>query len=504
MKGFAEGYQFFESVAGATAGAQLGGAYVESINQEIDELVRNLNSFQGFATQSAQLKGDIAEFWHAGTFNVDAALKGSGHRAMVDRSHDFASVDISTNFGKDYGSKYYKSGVASAKAQATIYQECYKEYQSKGGTATYEEFLRDRGKGYVDPNVPIYADQFRLISSDQLEEAKAWLTRKIAEEGSKRPELVARYQNTLDMLETKIQDGNGVSSIELSKAEATKLAEIAKEGGITAEGLNLTTEELVKFEYIMSQALKAGLTAATISMVLKVAPEIYKAVEYLIKMGEVDEESFKKIGFAAVTGAGEGFVRGTIAAAITTACTSGLWGETLKNVDPTIIGTVTAITFNTMKNAYWVATKKMSGRELASELVRDMLVSSCSLAGGAISQAFIEIPVLGYMLGSFVGSMVGSFAYSCGYNAIISFCVDSGFTFFGMVEQDYTLPEEVLKEMGIDVFEYEKFDYSKFEAERFEPARFEADRVALPEFGVTFLRRGVIGVSQIGYTYQEK
>lgn len=499
MEGFAEGYQFFESVAGATAGAQLGGAYVHTIDQEIEELVKNLNAFQGFATQSAQLKGDIAEFWHAGTFNIDAAVKGSGHRAMVDRSHDFASVDVSTNFGKDYGSKYYKTAQASAKAQATIYQECYKEYQAKGGTASYEEFLRNRGKGYVDPNTAIYADQFRLISSDQYEEAKSWLTRKIAEEGSKRPELVARYQNTLDMLEKKIQDGEGVSSIELSKEEATRLAEIAKEGGITAEGLNLTTEELVKLEHIMSQALKAGLTAATISMVLKVAPEIYKAVEYLIKSGEVDEEAFKKIGFAAVTGAGEGFIRGTVAAAITTACTSGLWGEALKNVDPTIIGTVTTIAINTMKNAYWVATKKMPSREMALELVRDMFVSSCSLAGGAISQTFIEIPVLGYMIGSFVGSMIGSFAYSCGYNAILSLCIDTGFTFFGLVEQDYTLPEEVLKEVGIEVFEYEEFEYPKFEASSFEPTRFEAKCMELPELGITFLRRGVIGVSQIGY-----
>lgn len=500
MEGFAEGYQFFERVAGATAGAQLGEVYVQNINHEIDELVKNLNSFQGFATQSAQLKGDIAEFWHAGTFNVNAAVKGSGHRATVDRSHDFASVDISTNFGKQYGSKYYKTAEASAKAQATIYQECYREYQAKGGTASYEEFLRDRGKGYIDPNVPIYADQFRLISSDQYEEARAWLTRKISEEGAKRPEMVERYQNSLDMLEKKIQDGKGVSSIELSKEEATRLAEIAKEGGITAEGLNLTTEELVRFEHIMSQALKAGMTAATISMVLKVAPEIIKAIEYLIKMGEVDEESFKKIGFAAVTGAGEGFVRGTIAAAITTACTSGAWGEAMKSVDPTIVGTVTAIAFNTMKNAYWVATKKMTSRELASELVRDMLVSSCSIVGGAISQAIIEIPVLGYMIGSFAGSMIGSFVYSGGYHAILSFCVDTGFTFFGLVEQDYTLPEEVLDEIGIDVFEYEKFEYPKFEADRFEPARFEANMMELPEFGITFLRRGVIGVSQIGYT----
>lgn len=421
-------------------------------------------------------------------------------KAFADNEPTLSSnAHVSTNFGRNYGLKYYRTGQESARAQAKIYQECYKEYQGKGGTGTYEEFLQERGKAYVDPNAPIYAEQFRLISSDQLEEAKTWLTRKINEEATKRLELVERYQNTLDMLTKKIEDGKGVSSIELTKAEATEIAEIAKEGGITADGLGLTTEELVKFEHIMSQAMKAGLTAATITMILKVAPEIYKSIEYLIQMGEVDGDAFKRIGFAAVSGTGEGFVRGTIAAALTTACKSGLKGEALKKIDPTIIGTVTAIAFNTMKNAFWVANNKMSNRELVDELVRDMIVSSCSLAGGAVSQMMIEILVFGYMLGSFAGSMLGSFAYNCGYHAILSFCVESGFTFFGMVEQDYTLPEDVLKEIGIEVFEYEKMEYPKVEVASFEPIRFEADRIHVPDIEITFRRRGVIGVSQIGY-----
>lgn len=50
----------------------------------------------------------------------------------------------------------------------------------------------------------------------------------------------------------------------------------------------------------MKQALKAGLNAATISIVLRTAPEIINAIKYLIENGEVDEEQFKKIGFAAL------------------------------------------------------------------------------------------------------------------------------------------------------------------------------------------------------------
>ena len=67
------------------------------------------------------------------------------------------------------------------------------------------------------------------------------------------------------------------------------------------------------------------------------------SIDYLIEMGEVDAGAFKRIGFAVVFGAGEGFVHGTIAVALTTACKSGLMSEALKKVDPTITGEVSLV-----------------------------------------------------------------------------------------------------------------------------------------------------------------
>ena len=40
--------------------------------------------------------------------------------------------------------------------------------------------------------------------------------------------------------------------------------------------------------------------------------------------------------------------------------------------------------------------------------------------------------------------------YNIGKKKLISFCVDTGFTCFGLVEQNYELPDEVLKEMGVE------------------------------------------------------
>jgi hypothetical protein len=118
---------------------------------------------------------------------------------------------------------------------------------------------------------------------------------------------------------------------------------------------------------------------------------------------------------------------------------------------------------------------------------------------GSVTQSFIEIPVLGYMLGSFVGSIAGSFIYSAAYKPFISFCVDTGFTMFGLVEQDYKLPEDVMQEIGIDVFEYDKFEYDTFEPDRFEYKRFTTDTFTPAKLDMSFLRRGVIGVNVIGF-----
>lgn len=504
MEAFAEGYSFFEENFGNYVAAMKGDKYVGNVNEEIQKLINDMNSFKGFKTGFDKLKGDIAEFWQSDTFNINAVIKDVESRTFVDRSHDYASPDISSNFGVEFGLKYYKDGAEGAKQQAKSVFERFKEYQAQGGRETLEEFLNKRGYTDVEKilNDPIYKGQIRIIPKDQLEEATKWLERKIQQESISRPEQVERYRETLKMLNDKIIDGKGTESIALTKADSEKLARLAKEGNVTEDTLKemgISAEDMINYECIMKQAFKAGTTAVIISMVLKVAPEIYKAISYLIQHGELDEKQFQKIGFAALSGGAEGFVRGSISAAITTACKSGLWGKALKKISPAVIGAVTVIAMNTMKNSFEVATGRMQSREMANELIKEIFISTSTLVGGGLMQSFIEIPILGYMLGSFMGSVIGSFAYNVGYNAVISFCVDTGFTMFGLVEQNYELPDEVLEELGIDVLKYEKFEYKKFEYKNFEYKKFSPKEFKPKELSIRFLRRGVIGVNRIGY-----
>lgn len=506
--GFQEGYEYFGKNAGATIGAFDGGdfgvaraAYVDTVNNEISLLEKSINDFAGKLTPYKLIKGDIAEFFQAGTFNVNAAVNESAHRVAVDRSHDFGSVDVTSNFGENYGLKYYGSGQESARAQAVSVFQRFKEYQATGSKDSVEKYLADRNYSDVEAvlNDPIYSGQIRVIPYDQLTEANAWLERMIKTEGVRRPEQVKRYQETLDLLRDRIADNQGNESIPLSKADAEKLAVIAKEGKFEADDFGISAPDVLSFELVMKESLKAGMSAAVISLVLRVGPEIFKTIDYLIKNGEIEEGQFKKLGFAAVTGGSEGFIRGSVAAAITACCKSGLLGEVLKDINPGIVGAVTVIAMNTLKNAYLVAHGKKTRTEMSNELIKDMFVISSSIIGGYVGQALFELPVIGYLIGSLVGSVIGSFTYNIGYKLVISFCVDTGITMFGLVDQDYILPEDVIKDIGLATFGYETFRPATFEPETFGFETFDYNTIQPDSLDIKYLRRGVISISKIGY-----
>ena len=472
MQAFEKGYEFLIKSSSSISGALQGKEYISNINKEISKLEESINQFHGNMRGVGALKGNVAEHWHSGTFNINSAIKGSSSRTFVDESNKFASVDISTNFGDAYGLKYYESGKVSAMKQAQVDKLT---------------------------NQPIYGDQIRLIPKDQMEEAIKWLERKIAEEGLKRPEQVQRYQETLNLLTDRIRSSDGIESIPLSKNEAEVYTQLGKDGAFDASKVGITTEELVNLQNFLKQSMKAGVSAAMISMVLKTAPEIYKTIDYLIQNGHVDKEQFKKIGFAAITGAGEGFIRGAIAAIIAGVCEAGHLGVHLKGTNPVVIGALTVVIMNVIKQSYLVATKKIEVGELVDTFVRDIFMTSGSLITASLFKLFIPIPVFSLLLGSFVGSVLGGFTYNATYKAYISFCIDTGFTMFGVVKQDYILPKEVVKSIGINVFEYEKFQYQTFEYNQFNFNKFDYQKFSYPTIGIKILQRGVIGVNRIGY-----
>lgn len=502
MEAFKRGYQYAAESTAAFSGAMSGERYVKDINEEIDKLCRALNSFEGNQLSDERLAGFMAEYWHSGTLNINAIIKGSSSRANTEGVNTFGSVDISTNFGKQYGSKYLQKAEGTAEAQGVSLYQKYMEYVSKVSKRgelplSFEEFLKDRNyQGDGGAHSSMYAGQYRLVPSDQLETIKRYLEEKISKEAENRPEVAEKYREVLQKVVDRISDGKN-ESMPLSREEAILLAKMAKESGVSAEKLGLTTEDLVKMGDIFHNAIKAGTTAAIITMVLKAAPELYKVLECLIKRGELDLDQLMKSGKAAAEGGAEGLVRGTLAACLVSTCQAGLLGEAFKKINPSVIGACVVLSVEIFKDSYKVATGKMDKGQLVDNLMRGTVSMVCSAAlGGAINTV---IPVFGYMVGSFMGGIIGNLAYSATQNLCMSLCIESGWTMFGVVKQDYQIPRKILEEIGVEVFDYEKLDYARMEYSKFQYNTFSYTEFSPQTLDIIIVRRGVIGVRAIGY-----
>lgn len=509
---FESGWNNFQKASGAN-GAFIGDSYIAKVNDSIDTLTKSLNDFtKGKATDINYLKGDVAEYWHGGTFNVRATIKGSELNAEVLKVNGYGSVDVAVSDGGNFSLKYYKDASSSAQAQATNHYQNYMDLMSKYRKAgkeeiSFNEFLQQRGlsEETVSKFDSMYKGQGRVIPKDQLEDAKEALERRIqrasSSESQNQQDLVPGLKETKDKLTETVHSKDGtISSERLSDAEAKEIAREGKDGNFDAREHGVTTEELMGIEDIAQKAVEAGLTAAVISCVLKMAPEIYKAIDMLIKDGEISKDQFEKIGFAALSGSAEGFIRGSISAGLTAACKSGLLGETLKSVDPTMIGALTVIAMNTIANSYKLATKRISKGEFAHEVSKDIFVTSCALMLGGVAQGLTpELPVLGYLLGSFIGSLGGSILYDTGYSAFMSLCCDTGFTCFGLVEQDYKIPKEILDRIGIKIFDFKNYEPKKYEYKKFEVSKFSFSQYEYETIKIDFLKRDVIGIGKIAY-----
>ena len=473
-----QGWNFAVEIMGADVAAHMGQNYVAAVETAINELESNINDHLYRRLGIGQLQGYMLEEWSAGTFNVDAVAAGSADRASVLHSTAKDSVDILLDSGKEYSAKSYTTAAKSAKAQAQFNHET-----SRAG----------------------YHGQGRLVPTDQLQDAKAASHRAALTNQATRPDVSAAYAETESRLTDTVSNDEGIKSKSVSRHELEEIAKESKEKTFRAEDHGVTADNEITLERLQKQALKAGYTSAAITVALQLAPEIYKAIDFLIKHGELDIQQLKKMGTKGISAGAEGFLRGYVSSAILIACEKGALGKAFQGLSPTLLGTVVAVVMQTVKNSILVAAGKMSAQQMGAAFVDTVVISTGyivgSQIGGIIGQALgFELPVVGYLLGSLIGT---SFCvlYNIGKKKLISFCVDTGFTCFGLVEQNYELPEEVLHEMGIETNPIPRTEIERTTIQRTQPFSTGAERSEYETIDITVLRRGVIGVNKVGYVF---
>ena len=452
-------------------------AHIQQINDAIDQLADSINNHPHLNLGVEQFKGYVAEEMHAGTFNIEAIRQGSEHRAWTLQENGYASVDIKTNFGKDYSLKYSNTAKDAESMQAAL---------------------------NLETRAPKYEDQELLIASRQIKEAKEWAHKRSLKNAETRPDVSEAHKYAEDHLQDSINDGNGIESKRLTIKESKQIAKEAKKDGFDPEKHGYSKETLmddVQIDYL-NKALKAGLTAAAITAILEIVPELYKAIDYLIKNRQIDVNGLKKSGTKIITDSGEAFLRGSVAYGVEMAIQHGMLGDGLKAVDPSIVGAAVTIILGTIKDSIYVAAGKMTPKEMGVHFVDSLVVSSGYLVsmkiGGAIAQAlFPEVPGVAFAIGSLLGCSFAA-VYNIGKRKLISFCVDTGFTCFGLVDQDYELPEEVLAEMGVHTIPVPKTEVARTEINS-TTVETQVNRTGYETIDITVLKRGIIGVNKVGY-----
>lgn len=488
-------YQAVESASNLQAGT-LSKEYVDRIVDEIRNFENNINATgKNYAKQKAKTSGGfIAEDWHAGTFNMDAAVKDKKIRANVPKSNSLGSEDVHTTSGKKFSLKYFSTGKGSAKSQSTTYLE---HHSSKVKESSFQEWMKLNGIDSDLKNVSVYDGQGRVIPSDQLEEAITYVKKQIEKERLRRPELVAKYEELLVNLTDRVQE-EGVSSKALSKDRSTKIATESRDGKYSAENDGISEKQLLMNNQtaLIKKSLKTGLTAASMTLALEMAPELIKIIQLTVDDTGYDFSDFvDKLGTSGKKSV-DSFLLGTITAYIVSSNEAGILGDFLKNASSETMAATVLIFYNAIK----VSVNYAKGNISKSEMAYQISSQTIGIIGAAIGSAALQfIPVIGTMVGSMVGSIIANTVFNQVNNMMLGIAIKNGCTFFGIVDQNYELPREILEEVGYDIFNYFEINYDALNYDLFEYDSFNYDEINYDEMEMVFVKRGVIGVNKIGY-----
>ncbi len=509
MDNFERGYEFIALEALGTIWGMDSAKWINDVEAAIEELYSAMNSYDHYkATAAAQesLKGFLAEEWTVGTANVDAAVKRLPLEGARLNSHDLGSADIKV--GEDlYQLKYIADPKNAARKLATTLNDAYKSRAKSYRDLTFEEWTKLEGFEGRGPSELLYSNMKALVPPEVLEGAKLYALKRI--ERARQRGLsgeVERWTKVHDELTDRIRTIDGVESRPATNAKIRdKAVRVSNNERLKPTDDGLTTDKLIENRAILQYALKAGASSAAIGAALKIAPEIYRAIDYLIQEGELDDDHLRSIGVAAYDGAATGFITGSAASAITAGAGKGMFGQSVKSAvananGANVIAALVVLTVETCRDSYMVASGRKEPAEMASGLSQSLFKTVCGLAGTSVAAAVAPEAAIPALIGSFVGAAAGGLAFKSGASCVMRICSTSGFTFFGLVEQDYELPPELLRKLGVRGASVKTARVSRPNLSKPRFATGSVRNAGLHSLGIAFVERNIVGVNKIGYS----
>lgn len=465
MSLFLEGYSRVLKNAGGISGTFESAAYVVNVERAIDNAIEALQREAEHRknVDIPYLKGWLAERWHAETLKIDGAARGRTDIWAKVQANNIPGEDIhygDSNSSKVAEVKYYKTGEDTAKAISR----------------------------------PEYEGNAKIIPADQKDSVRAEAERQSLRNQEIRPEQAAQYEDTAKAADDRLRVDNAESTPLDEKTAKGMAQDLKHDGDLDPGKYGLNTESFVEWSDIARQSGEAALHAAAFSAALIAAPYIWKTICEYIESGQLDVNVIAERGRSVFLGASASGLRGGVAAGLTAACKAGLMGGSLKSISPAAIGMATTMSLNAIGYAVQLQKGKITGREFAHHCLRDSFSLSCGMSGAALGQLLIPIPLFGALAGNLVGSTLGAVAFEGINHVILGICIESGWTLFGLVNQDYVVSDEILRQSGYDLFSTQSFQSQSFSTSGFSVRSFSNNSLSF-----TPIRRGVISCNTVGF-----
>lgn len=468
----------FDKTLGNIGGAQgnlEGNLYSGKVQTSVDEAIKALQNKANHLENVDEkwLKGWLAEQWHAKTLKAAATARG--------RDDIWANVSGSNKTGEDihYGN----------------------DFITKTAEVKYNKSPLETAKGISREG---YATGEKVVPGDQIDLLGRTATKRAEKIALDKPEDAKQLLDTSARAKDHIEV-DGITSKPLGNQEAKEMAKDFKNNGnIEADKYGLNSENFVKWSDVARESGEAALTAAALSAALSAAPHIWATLNEYIETEKIDVNVLLGRGASILENSAAAGFRGGIAASLTVACKTGLMGKNLKNISPAAIGIATTMTINVISYSLKLQQGLMSQQEFANSCLKDTYVLSLAIGGAAIGQMIIPIPMLGAFIGNIIGASLGAIAYEGTSKIILGLSVKNGWTFFGLVEQNYTVPEYVLEQCGFEMFRLNTFQIKDFSVSDFSVSDFDVQDFTVQNFSDStlnfqILRRGVISTNVVGY-----
>lgn len=373
-KAFVRGVQGGVEYEGAARAAD----WVDGIEEAVLTAESNMRAVaaQYRHVDPSYLKGWLAESWHEGTFNIDAARRQVSEQATRLASNVNGSPDIgvqSPSGERVFQVKFYRSEDASAKALSA----------------------------------PEYGAQGKVAPSDQLDGIRASSDRLAHRNELGRPDQSEQYAHTRENVSDVVY-GDTASSQGLTHDAARRMAAEVERGDFDPARHGLRLEDQVTWGNVAGQAMEAGAVAMVVGGAAQALPYIGRALKQVVLDGSVDAEGLRTGAWAFAKGAGQSAVRGALASGIVAAGKAGLLGEAMKSASPPVVGAVVAVAVNAALDAAALRRGEISPEEFGRRMTTNSIVAAASTAGAAVGQVLIPIPYIGAIIGSTVGSAVGA------------------------------------------------------------------------------------------------